>query len=245
MTESTYGYRHAISRTAEHQMRQWAIGLEVQNRIDRPHNPQALTEQLHYFVAVSREAGVDGSEIAKRLGVRLGWDVLDQDLLMFMADRYKVPRDMLEFLDETSSNWLLELLGKWLNRNLVTQSEYVSRLGQILLLATQHADAVIVGRGAQFILPREKGLSVRIVAPLEMRIERIRELKNLSRHTALKHIKETDEGRQAFIRRYFHQDVTDSHLFDLVINREHIDIDHAVEMIAAQCRERFHSLVLA
>jgi hypothetical protein len=37
-------------------------------------------------------------------------------------------------------------------------------------MAAQHANAVFVGRGAQYLLPAEKGLTVYIVAPLKMRI---------------------------------------------------------------------------
>ena len=40
-------------------------------------------------------------------------------------------------------------------------------------MAARHASSVFVGRGVQFLLPCEVGLTIRIVAPLNQRIDRV------------------------------------------------------------------------
>jgi cytidylate kinase len=104
-------------------------------------------------------------------------------------------------------------------------------LGTVVLLAAQHESTVFVGRGAQFVLPREAGLSVRVIAPRKQRIQRIVERRQCTQQEADKFIDESDNGRAEFVRRYFHRDVADPQLYDLVINLERTSRDAAAELI--------------
>ena len=126
-----------------------------------------------------------------------------------------------------------------LDPRLVTQSEYIVHLGQIVLLAAQHASAVFVGRGAQFFLPSEKGFSVYLVAPLADRIRRVREVQSCSESEAKQYIRDTDKGRRDLVKHHFNQELGDPHLYDLVINRSNYSVDDAAELIVQQCRRRF------
>jgi cytidylate kinase len=38
------------------------------------------------FIAISRQSGADGTQIARLVGEELGWDVLDKEILDFMAE---------------------------------------------------------------------------------------------------------------------------------------------------------------
>jgi cytidylate kinase len=156
-----------------------------------------------------------------------------------------LPEAQLEFVDETTSNWFNEIFGHWLDHRTITQTEYVTHLGKILMLAAHDSRTVIVGRGAQFVLPRDKGLLVRIVAPLKRRIERIMHERQCVFEEARELVERIDEERREFIRRYFHHDVSDPHLYDLVINLEHIPLSKATDLIVQQCRQRFPAEVTA
>jgi cytidylate kinase len=107
-------------------------------------------------------------------------------------------------------------------------------LGKIVLLAAQHESLVFVGRGTQFILPRDRGLAVRIIAPRNQRIEHIMERRQCNRRDAEKFMDDTDKGRADFVQRYFHRDVADPHLYDFVINLEHMPRQDATEMIVRE-----------
>jgi cytidylate kinase len=146
---------------------------------------------------------------------------------------------MLAAVDEAKSNWLLEIFGKWLDRRQLTQIEYVVQAGHTLLLAARHSNHVFLGRGAQFILPREKGLVVNIIAPLELRIKRIMERRKLEHGAASKAVRELDHGRHDFIKTYFHQDAANPELYDLVINTQHLGFSGAVDLIVDASRRMF------
>jgi cytidylate kinase len=163
----------AISKLAEQRMRQWAIGLEVKQRIAQEEAVKQLPEQVYPYVAISRDTGAGAAEIAQQVGNMLGWEVLNRELLGYMAEQYHLQKRMVEFVDETTVSWLLDTFGKWFERQVVTESEYITHLGHIVLLAAQHHSTVFVGRGAQFFLPRDRGVAIQIVAPKRQRIERV------------------------------------------------------------------------
>jgi cytidylate kinase len=220
MKERTRAEQEAIAEAAERQMRRWLLMQTIEERLEHERAAEELADRLGPYIAISREAGAGGGQIARLVGEKLGWDVLDKELLDFMADRYRLPRDILEFVDEKTANWLHETFGNWLERQVVTQSELVDHLGKIVLLAARHGKIIFVGRGAQFFLPRENGLTVRIVASEKFRIEQTMRRRALSHDAARHWIEETDRGRRELVRRYFHHDVADPDLYDLVVSAE-------------------------
>ena len=232
----------SASHVAEQRMREWTIHLDAQRRRAEQVSSSGIGVEIQPYVAISREAGAGGATIAHRVGELLGWEVLHREILDHMAEKYKLRRDMLGMIDEKTSNWIIEIFGKWLDPKLVTQSEYIVHLGQIVLLAAQHASTVFVGRGAQFFLPSDRGFSVYIVAPIPERIRSLRKVRDCSEAEAKRYIRETDKGRQDLIKTHFNKEIRDPHLYDLVINRAHTSIDEAAELIAGQCSNRFSEI---
>ena len=232
---------HTISKLADQRMRQWAVGLEVKQRIAQEEARKQLPEYIHPYVAISRDTGAGAEEIAHRVGAILSWEVLDRELLDYMAEQYHLQKSMVEFVDETTTSWLLDTFGKWLDRQVVTESEYITHLGQLVLLAAQHRSTVFVGRGAQFFLPRDRGVAIQIVAPQSQRIERVMQHEGLSHDKAQRYLEQTDRARHEFIREHFHCDVTDPYLYDLVLNLGYFELSEAVDLIVSQCERRFGS----
>jgi cytidylate kinase len=228
-----------IGKQAEQRMRSWVIGMEVHDRLQQSQAVAQLPEEVHPYVAISRETGAGGAEVARQVADKLGWQLVDRDLLNYMADHYKLPKDMLAFVDERTSNWLHEVFGKWLDNRVVTQSEYVRHLGRVVLLAVRHTSSVFVGRGVQFLLPRARGIAIRMIAPLPQRIERTMQVQQLDRDAAKKHVADSDAGRRDFVQRYFHREVEDPSLYDLVINGEFLDYGEAADLIVDHCRRSF------
>jgi cytidylate kinase len=227
-----------LSQLAERQMRTWALQLESQQRLEKERAAKAIDERIHPYLALSRETGVNAGELAHAIATRCGWKVLDRELLDYMAEHDHISRFALDLVDEKVVSWFRETFGKWLDEQLVSQAEYVSRLGKLVLLAAQHESTVFVGRGVQFILPRENGVAVRIVAPRKQRIQYIRQLQQCSLHEAEKFVDHTDKERGDFVRRYFLRDVADLHLYDLVINLQHVSREAAIDMIVRECKRR-------
>ncbi len=239
MSETTSTRGAGVGSLAERQMRRWALGLEIQDRLEHEKALKELPHQTHAFIAISREHGAGGGMVARQASQLLGWEVLDRELLDYMAQRYRIDRNMLDFIDEAKSNWLLELFGKWINRKLVTPSEYISHLGQIVLLSARSGSCVFVGRGVQYLLPRDRGLFVRIVAPWETRVKEVMQRNGCPREEAERLIRETDATRRDYIQTEFQRDVEDLHEYDLGLNREYLDASAAADLVVQETRRRF------
>jgi cytidylate kinase len=221
-------------------MRTWALQIQAQQCLEDERAAVRVVEELiHPYIAISRETGVDAAEIAHAVASECNWKALDRELLDYLAEHDHLSRIALDFVDERSVSWFRELFGKWLDEQVISQSEYVSRLGRIVLLAGQHESTVFVGRGVQFILPRESGMAVRIIAPLNERIRCVKERRQCSASEARSFVEGTDRARANFVKKYFQHDVADPHLYDLVINLEFMPRDAAVGMIVGECRRRF------
>jgi hypothetical protein len=220
-----------ILAAAERQMHAWAMLKERADRaVHQEVEPEATRRALR-FVTISREAGAGGGEIGGRVGQRLGWEVFDKNLLDRVADRFHLPRIMLDPVDETHSNWVYDVLGTWMDRKLVPHEKYVACLTRVVQTAARCGHAVFVGRGVQFLLPRPDLLAVRIIASPKYRIRKIVETRGGSEADARRLMVELDEGRREFVKKFFHHDIADPHNYDLVINVDRCGTAGAVEQI--------------
>ena len=219
-----------ILAAAERQMCAWAKSNDHSLTVD---DSVAIEARLKPFVAISREAGAGGSPIGQIVGRMLGWEVLDRNILDRVAQRYKLSRPLLEMVDETQSNWAYDILGTWLDPKLIPHEKYVIHLGHVVLAAACQESAVYIGRGVQFLLPKDRGLSVRIIASDAYRTRRISERENLTQKQARQKMLKVDNGRRAFVRRFFHHDIDNSHLYDLVLNVERLGPSATAECIVA------------
>jgi cytidylate kinase len=228
--------RDLLNDVAERQMRNWALDLQTRQQLAEEQAQTNVPQWIHPYVAISREAGVDATELAGAIANECGWKVLDRELLDYLAEHDNLSRLALEFVDERTVSWFHEMFGKWLEQQLVSQAEYVSRLGRLVLLAAQHESSIFVGRGVQFMLPRDRGLAVRIIAPLKQRVQCLMRRKQTTEREAKQLMAEIDDNRAQFVQRYFHRDIADPHLYDLVVNLEHIPRSAAVELIASEAK---------
>ena len=102
---------------------------------------------------------------------------------------------------------------------------------KVVCTIAEHGRAVIVGRGANFILPPEKRFSVRMVAPLDARIKNICGRFGVSSDEAKRRIIQRESRRSAFVRQSYNVDISDPIHYDLTINTGNLSILSAVEAV--------------
>jgi cytidylate kinase len=141
-------------------------------------------------------------------------------------------------VDETESNWVYDVLGTWMDHKIVPHETFVAHLVPTIIAAARRGPTVFVGRGAQFVLPRHRGLAVRLVASWRYRVERVMREQNLGATAARHWIEQRDRGCREFIQRFFHHDPNDPHLYDLVLNVERYEPHGAATAILAALQAR-------
>lgn len=184
-----------------------------------------------FTIAVSRQAGANGPQIARAVAERLGWPVYDRELLELVAEEMGLRSDLLTSVDEKQKGWLQECLESFLSVPSATGSSYGRRLAEVLLSLAAHGECVIVGRGATQILPMETTLRVRLVGPQDARIETIRQRFGISREEARKWVERTDSERIRFIHDHFQKDPTQPCNCDLVLNSSRFPVTACADLI--------------
>ena len=95
---------------------------------------------------------------------------------------------------------------------------------------------VIVGRGANFILPSETTLRVSMVSPTEDRARVTARRLGLSAQEAADYVETAERQRLAFLQAHFEKDPTNPHHFDLVLNMSRLSVDDAADLIIETLR---------
>jgi cytidylate kinase len=222
-----------IVAAAERQMQAWSYAKRLADHKLTAHGPHSLRMTVGPYISISREAGAGGEEVAGRVAQRLGWEVMDKNLLDEVARRYHLSKSRLRLVDETTSNWVHDMLGPWADPQIVPHEKYLVRLARVVRAAAQRGNVIFVGRGAPFLLPRDHGLAVRIIADEKYRVDQTMRSEGLDETAARRRIGEIDRGRREFVQRFFHRNPDDPHLYDLVIRTDRLGVEGAADLIVA------------
>jgi cytidylate kinase len=189
-----------------------------------------------FSIAISREAGALGHTVAAEVGRRLGWPVYDREILDKIGEDMRRPPKHLQALDERPGSWLEEFLAGLSSGHSVSPDRYLKYLVGAVRGLGQIGRCVIVGRGANFILPAETTLRVRLVASAADRARVVARRLHLGPREAAAWAGRAERERGEFVRRAFRQDVADPHHYDLVLNMSRLSVDEAAEVIVGVLR---------
>jgi cytidylate kinase len=204
---------------------------QTQQRVSEPVNASGPKAPPAFTIAISREAGANGSAVGRLLGERLSWPVYDYELVERIAGEMGLRSKLLENVDEKRKSWLEECSESFSSGRSVTESAYVRHLVQTLLTLAMHGECILVGRGANVVAPPETTLRIRLVAPLHDRIATVQKRRNLSFEEAQRWVEKTDRERAAFLKDHFHKRADDPHFHDLALNTSRFTVKACAEII--------------
>ena len=220
------------------------------------------------IITVSRQFGSGGDEIAARVAALL--DYLEFDRRVIMQAAQEVGLSEQEIIDYSEENhkirgFLDQLFGR--SRSVttarvwkddpsgtrvveafdVTEGAAVALVQKAIESAYRAGNMVIVGRGGQVILKdRPDVLHVRIEAPLEDRIQRVKQMIKQTegdyhadvdiRRKAQDLIEQRDAASEDYMRRFYHVDLRDLMLYHLVMNTGKISIEQAALLVVREAR---------
>jgi cytidylate kinase len=210
---------------------------------DRGAPPPPRSGPSTLTIAFSREAGARGGSIARRVGRKLGWQVYDQELLEYMAQEALVRQGVLDAPAATPADWAEARVQQLIREGALSEHPSIVNLARVVLSLAAQGQAVLLGRGAGCVLPRETTLNVRIVAPLDERIAYMGQWLRLPVEEATERVRLRDERRTEFITGNFHRDPGEVHQYDMVLNSSLLGEDICAELIAQAARARTAQLV--
>ncbi len=176
------------------------------------------------YITLSRQLGAGGEEVAEELAKLMGWSVFDKRIVNFMAENFGVHADVLETVDERTRGWIEDSISMFFSNKKgsehLDQYSYYKHLIEALLVIAQHGRAIIVGRAAGQVLPRDHGLSIRITAPFELRAERVAAQNKIKVSEARDIVKKADDNQKRFVKDFLWKDAFDLTSFDMIFNTE-------------------------
>jgi cytidylate kinase len=194
------------------------------------------------LITVSRQIGAGGSELARKLGEHLNWPVLDDEVTCRCAQRLNLETSTVARLREHSPTLLARLSAALLvappeapgidTMHLLHIDAIAEAALESILEAAKSLPLIVVGFGTQCIFAnRADALHVRLVAPMPVRIERLRARYGWDTTNAATRARRVDEDRRRYVQRYFHRDVNEPLLYDVQINTGRTTLDEAAAMI--------------
>jgi cytidylate kinase len=190
------------------------------------------------ILTVSREPGAGGSDISRRLAKALGMDLIGGQIIQHVADSAKMSRRVIETLDEREVTFRETLLSSLFGENRPWPGEYLHHLTRVIGTIGIFGNVIIVGRGANFVLPKDRAFKVRIIAPMELRIKYFMEDRGYTKAEAEQYVVKKENNRKAFARKYFNADIADPIHYDMMINTEKISMAAATEAIVVAFHQR-------
>lgn len=230
MAIKTISHEVNLSRNIEKQMRNWEIA-RGQHYAAQPRHDVAD------FVTICNIVGAGGTEVAAAVGRQLGWPVFDRELLTHMAGDDQTRAGLYRSMDERDLGWL-EITLRSLSDAAFRKNDYFHRLMETVLCLTRQGPAVFVGRSTDLILPKSKGLRVKLIASTEYCAARFAQRNHMELQQAREEVARIETERREFISNHFHIDAYDPMRFDLLINVERFSIDQVADLILAAHRHR-------
>ena len=212
----------SIEQIIEEQVQKWQI-----SRMEKK-----AREEIRPVITISREPGSGGRILAQKLAEKHGLDLFHQELLHEIAESAKVSRVFLQTLDEKGLTVLEDWIASLVHHRHLWPDQYQQHLMKAVGTIGKHGNAVVVGRGANFILPPEGHLRVRVISPLQVRIENLVREFGVAAEDAKRRIIRTENERRAFIRKYFNADISSPTHYDLVVNTGTLQIETVVDTIS-------------
>jgi cytidylate kinase len=196
-------------------------------------------------ITISRQFGAGARTLGERLGKRLDYRFVHEDMIKEVARVMKASDKQVRDFEKRGMTKLLKFLDKIGSPDFVArlvadsyvhidEKSYVDAVTSIIKGLYSEGDMVIIGRGSQFILKGyEDAYHILLVADLEYRVRFLMDKYHLTEGQARKAIGRADETRSRFLS-FFGEDVA-SHdnpvTYHLVINTEKVGLERAEEMI--------------
>lgn len=192
------------------------------------------------IITISRESGSGGRPIAHLVAKMLGkpWEVYHKQIIEEMAKETKLQKDLIKEIDEHRIPFIEEVVADFFGKKYVTLSNYYKHLVKIISAIGHRGYAVIVGRGANYLLPH--ALKVRVICEMQQRIKWIMEYEKMTKAQAIKRIEDSDEHRYDFEKTLYQHDIRKAHHYDLVIRTgPRLGIEAAADLIVFAAKKRF------
>ena len=194
----------------------------------------------HFVVAIGREFGAQGCDIAEKLAEKLGVKLYDRQLVEEAAKKLEMDEHTVQKADEVSAKDIEGLKTTYGVGNFYLSTQVLDAQADIIERVAQNESCTIMGRCADYILKdRDDCLKIYIYAPFDVRTKHIAEKYDMSMFSAKRLVRQMDEKRDTYYKyvtgnRRGEHDGKDA-MFDSSI----MGVDGTVDMLLEMINKKF------
>ncbi|MGD2271222.1 MAG: cytidylate kinase-like family protein [Desulfobacterales bacterium] len=194
-------------------------------------------------ITISRQFGAGGRTLGEMVAKRLGYEFYDNEVIQMVSIHAKVSADSVDALEKATgglfNRFIADIVPRSLKDLLVSRKQetideeiYVDILHKIITEIAEDANAVIIGRGSQYILKdHEDTFHVLIIADINDRVKFFEEKYDLTQAQAVRAVSQDDRRRANLYRKFNVSDYDQPDRYHLVLNTSKLDFDVACDLI--------------
>jgi len=194
-------------------------------------------------VTISRQFGAGGHTLGKMVADKLGYSFVDEEIIQLVARKARVSTNWVESVEKEAGGRLLKFITGLVprsfidlvlddNRGFIDEEIYVDLLQEIISRIADEGNAVIIGRGSQYVLrDREDAFHVLLVAQKKDRVHFMETHYDLSPKEAATVVSRQDKRRINLYRKFGKEDYDQPYLYHLVINTSKQSLEKGFRLI--------------
>ena len=183
-----------------------------------------LKEVRMPIITISRGSFSGGKMLAECVAQKLGYRCIDRDQIIQKATAWGVSQDDLRAAIEKPPTFL--------GQSAHTKYMYLAFIQAALSEEFRSGKGVYHGLAGHLLFGRgSRFLRVRIIAPMEFRINQVHGWQGCNRKEAIAYIEKVDQDRRKWTKFLYDVDWTDASLYDLVLNLEQMNLQEACEVV--------------
>lgn len=225
--------------------------IECHSQHSDEFNQHLKTKGLFPTVTISRQTGAGAAMVGEKFieimskipaDCNCEWVYFDKNLIEKVLADYNLPDffSNLKIEDKYSGT-------EYFFRDLMWPSEskwsLARKTSKTILKLANVGNVIIVGRAANIVTAKLKNvINVRLIAPLENRINHVQEYFGMSFKEAEEYITREEAARKKYLKSYFFKDIDNPVLYHLILNTQSLGYEGAAEVIAHLVVKRFSKI---
>jgi cytidylate kinase len=193
-------------------------------------------------ITISRQFGSGGKALGKMLADELGYVFADSDIVSRIAQAANVSETWVETVEKEAGGKLSRVISRMVSKGLVDkvlkdergyidEEIYLDYLVVMVAQIAEEGNAVIMGRGSQYILrDHPDAIHMLLVNEFENRVKYVIEHYDMPYTKAAQMVRWEDKRRASLFKKIGKVDYDLPDLYDLVLNMAEVDLETAKNM---------------
>ncbi|MCP4108426.1 MAG: cytidylate kinase-like family protein [Desulfobacteraceae bacterium] len=176
------------------------------------------------IISISRGCYSHGRLIAEKVAQQLGYECVNREIILETVSQFNISEtELLKSLEEAPG---------FINKLTHGREKYLSYFRAALLEHVKKNNVVYHGHAGHLMLPSVRHLlKVRIIADMNLRIQRLQQKENLFADEAEKKLFKEDAKRYEWTKLLYNKDIRDSSLYDLVLHIGSFSFEDVCDLI--------------